>query len=88
MDLMYPKIVNGEMSPNLGTLDQTFGIKGDVASYTSDQCTITIKFVRPGTIKVTQSGDDAACGFGHNVMADGTYRKFSSRKPKFEEGSR
>ena len=85
MDLLFPHVVNGEMSPNLGSLDDTFSIKGDTASYTTGQCTLTIKFVRPGTINVTQQGMDSDCGFGHNVMADGTYRKVSSRKPKFEE---
>ena len=85
MDLMYPHIVNGEMSPNLGSLDDTFAIEGETASYTNGQCTLSIKFVRPGSIKVKQEGMDSDCGFGHNVMADGTYKKVSSRKPKFEE---
>ena len=84
MDLLFPHVVNGEMSPNLGSLDDTFAIKGDTASYSTGQCTLTIKFVRPGTIKVTQQGMDSDCGFGHNVMANGTYRKVSSRKPRFD----
>jgi hypothetical protein len=25
------------------------------------------------------------CGFGHNVRADGTFRKISNRKPKFDD---
>jgi hypothetical protein len=84
MDLLFPHVVNGEMSPNLGSLDDTFAIKGDTATYTNGQCTLTINFVRAGTIKVTQQGMDSDCGFGHNVMADGTYRKISSRTPKFD----
>lgn len=87
MDLLYPYIVNGELSANMGSLDGEASIVGDVAVYDSAEfgpCTITIKFVRPGTIRVTQEGTDADCGFGHNVMADGTYKKVSSAKPKFE----
>ena len=88
MELMYPFMVQGEMSANLGQLDGQASIAADTAIYQSTEfgpCTITIKFVRPGTIKVTQDGSDADCGFGHNVMAGGTYRKISGAKPKFEE---
>jgi hypothetical protein len=88
MDLLYPiALPDGENTVNMGSLDGEANIKGDVATYHSDEfgpCTITIKFVRPGTIKVTQVGTDADCGFGHNVFAGGTYRKVSSRKPKFD----
>jgi hypothetical protein len=88
MELLYPYIVNGELSANLGELDGEATIKGDTAVYSSTEfgeCTITIKFAKPSTIKVSQEGTDADCGFGHNVMADGTYRKVSSKKPKFEK---
>jgi hypothetical protein len=86
-DLLYPFIDgNGEKSANMGQLEGNAAIVGDTATLTSTEfgpCTITIKFVRPGTIKVTQEGDDSACGFGHNVSADGTYKKVSGAKPKF-----
>ncbi len=88
MDLIYPiALPNGENTANMGYLDGEATIKGDIATYHSDEfgpCTITIKFVRRGTIKVTQDGSDADCGFGHNVFSGGTYRKVSSRKPTFE----
>ena len=87
MDLMYPYIVKGEMSANIGELDDTFQITGDTAVYDKNEfgpCKITIKFVTPGTIKVSQDGVDSACGFGHNVMADGTYKKVSTKKPTFD----
>ena len=88
MDLIYPYTMqNGELMANMGTLDGTAMIDGDTAVYNSDEmgkCTITIKFVKLGTIKVSQEGTDAACGFGHNVMSDGTYKKVNSKKPKFE----
>jgi hypothetical protein len=84
MELMFPHIVNGEMTPNMGSLDDTFAIQGDTASHTSGQCTLTIRFVRSGMINVTQQGMDSDRGFGHNVMANGTFRKVSSRKPRFD----
>lgn len=86
-DLLYPFVVTGELSANMGFLDDIVPIKGDTAVYESTEfgtCKITIKFVKPGTVKVTQEGSDADCGFGHNVFAWGTYKKVSSKKPKFD----
>jgi hypothetical protein len=86
-DLIYPyEIGDGELTANTGTADGEATIKGDAAVYSSNEfgpCRIIIKFIRPGQIKVTQEGTDVDCGFGHNVMADGVYRKVSSAKPKF-----
>ncbi|MEO7539839.1 MAG: hypothetical protein ABIV21_07415 [Pyrinomonadaceae bacterium] len=92
MDLVYPYTLgNGERSANMGYLDGEAAIARDTAVYKSNdfgECTITIKFVRAGTIKVTQGeeGMSANCGFGFNVFADGTYRKVSAKKPKFKDG--
>jgi hypothetical protein len=86
MDLMYPyTMANGELMANMGELDGEATIEGDIAVYRSDdgECKMTIKFVRSGMIRVKQTGTDAACGFGHNVYADGDYKKISSAKPKF-----
>src|SRR5438105_76872 len=47
MELVYPMMVNGEMSANTGQLDGEAKITGDSATYRSTefgQCTITIKF--------------------------------------------
>jgi hypothetical protein len=33
--------------------------------------------------KAEQQGDE--CGFGHNVRAEGTFRKISNDKPKFDD---
>jgi len=86
-ELTYPYVDGtGEMSANLGAADGTATIEGDTAVYSSDEfgeCRITIKFVRRGTIEITQSGTDSECGFGRNVNADGTYKKSSGAKPKF-----
>ena len=86
-DLTYPHVDGtGELSANVGQADGEAAISGDTAVYSLDEfgpCRITIKFVRPGLIKVTQDGSDTDCGFGNNVTAGGTYRKVSSKKPKF-----
>lgn len=88
-DLIYPYTINnGEVSVNMGSLTGEALITGDTAIYETDEfgpCKITIKFVKPGQVKVTQDGTDADCGFGHNVFASGTYRKVSSKKPTFKE---
>lgn len=47
-------------------------------------CKITMVWLRGNRLKVTQEGDSPDCGFGHNVRADGTYRKIRGGKPKFE----
>ena len=90
MELIYPyTMANGELMANTGELDGQAKIEGDTAIYTSAEfgkCTITIKFVAPGTIKVSQEGTDSGCGFGFNVSSDGTYKKVSSKKPKFNTG--
>ena len=59
-------------------------IEGDTAIFkpegAEEECRITLKFTG-GKLVVAQTG---ICGFGHNVSAEGTYRKVSSKKPKFE----
>lgn len=59
-------------------------IDGVKAVFTPDgaeeECLITMTFTR-GVLKVTQNG---ICGFGNNVSSAGTYRRVSTRKPKFE----
>ena len=59
-------------------------IEGDTAVFkpegAEDECKITLKFTR-GKLVVTQTG---TCGFGNNVSAEGTYKKVSSNKPKFD----
>lgn len=69
---------------NTGSANGTAFIEGDTATFKpdgTDDCKITMRFIR-GKLDVTQEGE---CGFGHKVMAAGTYHKGSSRKPKFGE---
>ena len=87
-DLIYPHLDGkGNLTANTGEGVGEATIIGDTAVYESKEfgpCKITIKFVTPGTISVDQDGTDANCGFGFNVTAGGTYKKVSSKKPKFD----
>ena len=86
MSLIYPYMYGKDPIANMGELDGEATISGDKAIYQSAEfgkCRIEIKFVKVGVIKVTQEGMDSDCGFGHNVTADGTYVRTSSRKPRF-----
>lgn len=87
-DLIYPYIDGtGEKSANMGAADGIANISGDTAIFTMSEfgeCKITVKFLKPGAIKVTQNGSDFECGFGHNVSASGDYRKTGGAKPNFD----
>ena len=74
-------------SVNTGYASGEATIEGNVAVLELREwgsCKITVVFLRGNRLKVTQEGDSPDCGFGHNVRADGTYRKIRSGKPKFE----
>ncbi len=87
-DLVYPYYAaDNLLTANLGQAQGEATIVADQAVYANDEygeCRITIKFVKPGMIKVTEE-NGSACGFGHNVSAAGTYKKTSKLKPKFED---
>jgi len=88
MDLLYPySMKNGEPTVNMGGFDDEATIVGDIANYESEDgnCKFVFKFVRPGTLKITEDQTEAGCGFGRNVMASGTYRKVSGKKPTFDQ---
>ena len=73
-------------TPNTGEGQGVASLEGDIAKFkpdgTEDDCAITLKFSRDKLV-VTQTG---TCGFGFNVTAEGTYKKVSSREPKFDSG--
>ena len=74
-------------SVNMGYASGEATISGNVAVLELPdfgQCKITIVFLPRNRLKVTQEGDSPDCGFGHNVHANGTYRKIRGGKPKFE----
>ena len=71
---------------NLGDASGEATIENDVAVFVPEgagDCKITMTFLPNGKLKVEQKGVE--CGFGHNVYADGTFRKISNRKPKFDD---
>jgi len=73
-------------SVNMGSAFGEATIEGNVATFIPEDtqgCKITMTFL-PGKLVVKQDGDDATCGFGHNVYSTGTYKKIRSGKPKFE----
>lgn len=79
------KTTNGEPMAHTGEARGEAKIAGDTATFTpedTEECTITLTFLRGGKVKVTQKGSDADCGFGHNVSAAGNYKKISNAKPK------
>lgn len=89
-DLIYPYTMsNGDLMANVGQLVVEAKIRGDKAVYSTNEtdgkCEITVHFVKPGVIEVTQEQEGAACGFGMNVTAKGTYKKVSSAKPNFSK---
>ena len=82
----YQYKVRGELMANTGTADGMVKLDGNTATFVPPEtqgCSISLQFTGQKLI-VKQTGSDADCGFGHNVTADGTYIKRSSRPPKFE----
>jgi hypothetical protein len=71
---------------NTGQGHSVASLEGDTAKFkpygAEDDCAITLKFSHDKLV-VTQTG---ACDLGFNVTAEGTYKKVSSRQPKFNSG--
>jgi hypothetical protein len=79
------KSAEGPMA-NLGDASGEATMENDVAVFVPEgagDCKITMTFLPNGKLKVEQQGEE--CGFGHNVRAEGTFRKISNRKPKFDD---
>jgi hypothetical protein len=71
--------------PNIGEAIGEATLTGNVATFIpgeTTRCKITMTFLTNRMV-VEQEGDDAECGFGHNVMANGTYRRVKAGTPKF-----
>ena len=72
--------------PNIGEAIGEATIVGKVATFIpgdTTRCKITMTFLPHNKMVVEQEGLDAECGFGHNVMAAGTYRRVKAGKPKW-----
>jgi hypothetical protein len=80
-----------EEGANVGFTSGEARIDGDTAifsrreDYADEDCRIVIRFTKPGTIEVMHITPSFNCGFGNNVMMDGTYKKVSGKKPKIKE---
>jgi hypothetical protein len=71
---------------NVGDASGEATIDNDVAVFVPEaagECKITLTFLPNHELKVEQQG--GGCAFGHNVRADGIFRKVNKRKPKFED---
>ncbi len=86
--LYFYSLPDGTQMVNDGTGQSIAIIEGNEATFKpedssiegEEECVVTMKFVS-GTLQVKQKG---TCTFGLNVGFDGTYRRISSRRPKFE----
>jgi len=80
----FYKLPDGTRGANDATGQSIAIIEGNEATFKPDEaegeCLITMKFVS-NTLQVKQRG---TCGFGLNVSLAGTYRRVSSRRPRFE----
>ena len=86
--LIYVRILfNGESIDYTGTPSGIAKIEGDVAvldlSENDRVCKITIKFVKPGTLEVSEAGDCMGLVGGMNVSSFGTYIRTSKVPPRF-----
>lgn len=84
-NLIYPYEiggVGGETTVNMGETSGEATLKGNTAYFDNTDefgsCKMTLKFVKPDTLVVTQ--ETYECGFGLNVTANGTYRKSRAGK--------
>ncbi len=87
MELTYVYKLSTVLTANTGEASGEATIENDVATFVPpgmDGCKITMTFKPGGKLVVKQEGADATCGFGHNVYANGTYRKIRGGKPKFD----
>ena len=75
---------------NQGTMEGTASLVGNLATISTTEyggkCTITLTFADDQLVAETLAGDDATCGFGHNVRADGTYKLVDDLDPFRGEG--
>lgn len=62
-----------EYGPNLGNAYGEVPLVKRVAVYKDGECRLTMRF-SSGKVDIEQKGD---CSFGHNVVADGSYRRTS-----------
>lgn len=75
-------VVGGEPSHNMGEFMNVLKIKNGTAIYKSGDCGLKFVFTSKA-VKVIQTGWD--CEFGAGIVADGYYKKISSKVPNMDE---
>ena len=88
--VMTFEVNKGAPSYNSGSFVDTLNYHHNKAIYTASEddstCKITFYFDTKGiTVKEETADFNVGCGFGHAVIADGRFRKISSRRPKLTE---
>ncbi|MEK6337067.1 MAG: hypothetical protein AABM67_19260 [Acidobacteriota bacterium] len=89
MNLTYEYKSQAGPMANVGEATGEATIENDVATFhppDTENCTITIKFLRGNKIRVTEDRT-INCGFGLNVSSEGTYTRIKGGKPKFDTGN-
>ncbi len=85
--LMNFSICKGAPSYNSGSFLDTLSYQNNRALFTDpntdSSCVITFDFTAKGiTVKEDSDADIFGCGFGYNVVADGFFKKTSSKRPE------
>ena len=86
MNLTYEYKSQAGPMANVGEATGEATIDNDTATFhppDTENCTITIKFLRGNKIKVSEDRT-INCGFGLNVSSEGTYTRIKGGKPKFD----
>lgn len=83
-------VVGPPPAHNQGMMEGTAPLKDNVVTITNTQfggkCVIEMTFADAEVVVKTLSGGSAECGFGMNVMADGTYKMVEDGNPFIEVG--
>lgn len=80
-------ICKGAKSYSSGSFLDTLVLNGSTAIYKTDcdaNCTLVFRFTKSGVITIHKDADgdyNSSCCFGHAVVADGYFRKTSSKTP-------
>ncbi len=78
-------VVGPPPAHNQGYMEGTASLMGNTATITTTEyggkCVIDLTFGEEEVVVKTVTGGSAECGFGNNVMADGTYKRTSDTNP-------
>lgn len=89
--VMTFEVNKGAPSYNSGSFVDTLTYKNNIALYTvpddiDSTCKITFHFDKKGVTVVEETADyNSGCGFGHAVVANGFYKRTSSKTPILTE---